>query len=401
MDNLLNFKQKIVKRKRKPLSGSSMIWNSRPVNGRVSSVHKKHRRKEPLFSFRQKKRKNIIILPKQLVSHIRLKSDEKQNINERRKRKITLKLKYLFTSGTAFLILFGVILSNSISSTAVNPADVVSFQKDISLEESLKSSFLRDGGVQKNTEEIDLSILKGLKISKYTVQNGDSLSKIAAKHHVSMGTIISFNKIKNAKKLYKGTVLSIPQSDGIMYEVSRGDSLSRIAGKYNVSFNRLLDMNNLESSLIRTGQKLFIPDAEISSFELKKTLGELFIYPVKGRITSPFGYRNDPFTGRRSMHYGIDIANKTGTAVKATFDGKVLKCGSSFIYGKYIIVKHTGGYQSLYAHLNKYLVRKGQNVTQGQIIGELGSTGRSTGPHLHFSIYKNQQPVDPLKQLSL
>ena len=260
---------------------------------------------------------------------------------------------------------------------------------------------MRDGGSQKNTEKIDLSILKGFKISKYTVQNGDSLSKIASKHNVSMGTIISFNKIKNAKKLYKGTELSIPQSDGIMYEVKKGDSLSRIAGKYDISFNRLLDMNDLESSLIRTGQKLFIPDASISSFELKKTLGELFLFPVKGRITSPFGYRNDPFTGRKSMHYGIDIANRKGTAVKATLDGKVLKCGRSLVYGKYIIIKHPGGYQSLYAHLNKNLVRKGQNISQGEIIAELGSTGRSTGPHLHFSIYKNQKPVDPLKQLSM
>ena len=271
----------------------------------------------------------------------------------------------------------------------------------MSLEDSIKTAFMRDGGSHKNTEKIDLSILKGFKISKYTVKNGDSLSKIAAKHNVSMGTIISFNKIKNAKKLYKGTELSIPQSDGIMYEVKKGDSLSRIAGKYDISFNRLLDMNDLESSLIRTGQKLFIPDASISSFELKKTLGELFIFPVKGRITSPFGYRKDPFTGRKSMHYGIDIANRKGTAVKATLDGKVLKTGRSLVYGKYIIIKHAGGYQSLYAHLNKYLVRKGQNISQGEIIAELGSTGRSTGPHLHFSIYRNQKPVDPLKQLRM
>ena len=401
MDNLLNFKQKIVKRKRKPQPAGSMIWNSKPVNGRVSSVHKKQIKKKTSSTARFKIKRNSLILPKQLISHIRIKSREKQDINERRKKKITLKVKYLFTSGTAFLIVFGFILSSSISSASVNPADTVLFQKDISLEDSLRTSFLIDGEGQKNTEKIDLSILKGLKIIKYTVQDGDSLSKIAAKHNVSMGTIISFNKIKNAKKLYKGTVLSIPHSDGIMYEVKRGDSLSRIAGKYDISFNRLLDMNDLESSLIRTGQKLFIPDASISSFELKKTLGELFIFPVTGRITSPFGYRNDPFTGRKSMHYGVDIANKKGTHVKATLDGTVLKCGSSFIYGKYIIIRHPGGYQSLYAHLNKYLVRRGQNVSQGQIIAELGSTGRSTGPHLHFSIYKNQKPVDPLKQLSL
>lgn len=403
MDNLLNFKQKIVKRKKKSTSGSgAMIWNSKPINGHVSSYHKKSR---SLFIINKKPKKtsfrrNNIILPKQLISRLKFKNEEKSIISASKKKKFKLKLKYIFTSGSAFLVLFGLILSSSISSTAVDPAESFIFQKDTSIEDSLKSEFLLNGEVQKNTEKIDLSILKGLNIVKYTVKEGDSLSKIAVNHHVSMGTIISFNKIKNAKKLYKGTVLSIPQSNGIMYEVRKGDSLSRIAGKYDVSFNRLLDMNNLESSLIRTGQKLFIPDAAISSFELKKTLGELFLYPVRGIITSPYGYRTDPFTGRQSMHYGIDIANRQGTAVKATLDGKVLKCGTSLVYGKYIIVKHPGGFQSLYAHLNKYLVRTGQNISQGQIIAELGNTGRSTGPHLHFSIYKNQKPVDPLKQLS-
>ena len=278
MDNLLNFKQKIVKRNRRSAAGSSMIWNSKPVNGKVSSFHKKKR--SDMFAAADRKR-NTLILPKQLISHLKLKNSHRKSVSAKRKKKITLKLKYLFTSGTAFLVLFGVVVSNSISSAASLPGEKLLFQKDVSLDESLKTTFLEDDGNQKNTEEIDLSILKGLEIKKYTVENGDSLSKIASMHNVSMGTVISFNKIKNAKKLYRGTVLSIPQSDGIMYEVRKGDSLSRIAGKYNVSFNRLLDMNNLESSLIRTGQKLFIPDASISSFELKKTLGDLFIMPCK------------------------------------------------------------------------------------------------------------------------
>ena len=428
MDNLLNFKQKIVKRRKAPDIHNPVIWTNKPVNGHIStsSANKnkasdKNRRFSRntqhviirsagshsfrhnfnnLFRLNRRYNSRSLILPKQIISQLKRKLELKNQNNVRNKKIIKLKLKYVFTSGFAFIFIFGLIHSASVSSITVNPYDEVLFQKDSFIENELKALFSPGKNLNKNTEKIDLSILKGLKIIQYKVKSGDSLSKIAAAHNVSMGTIISLNKIKNAKKLYKGTVLSIPTADGIMYSVKKGDSLGKIAGKYDISFNRLLDLNDLESSLIRTGQKLFIPDASISSFELKKTLGELFLYPVKGRITSGFGYRKDPFTGRKSMHYGIDIANKKGTSVKATLDGKVLKCGTSLVYGKYIIIKHHGGYQSLYAHLNKYLVRKGQNVDQGEIIAELGNTGRSTGPHLHFSIYANQKPVDPLKQLT-
>ena len=84
------------------------------------------------------------------------------------------------------------------------------------------------------------------------------------------------------------------------------------------------------------------------------------------------------------MHYGIDLANMTGTPVRATLDGKVLMCGYSSVYGNYIILRHQGNYQSLYAHLEKFRVKEGETVVQNQIIGDMGNTGRSTGSHLHF-----------------
>jgi len=128
-------------------------------------------------------------------------------------------------------------------------------------------------------------------------------------------------------------------------------------------------------------------------------LGELFAYPIRGRLTSRYGTRNAPFTGRRSFHTGIDLAAPLGTLVRATMDGKVATTGYSTLYGNFIIVSHDGGYQSLYGHLSYVGVSRGQSVSQSTIIGRVGNTGYSTGPHLHLSIYKNGKMVDPLSVL--
>jgi murein DD-endopeptidase MepM/ murein hydrolase activator NlpD len=129
--------------------------------------------------------------------------------------------------------------------------------------------------------------------------------------------------------------------------------------------------------------------------DLRKALGELFVTPVMGRLTSPFGYRSDPFTGVRTFHTGIDIAAPTGTAVKATLDGKIATTGFSSVYGNYVIVTHGEGYQSLYAHLSSVSVKRGQRITQSAVIGRVGNTGYSTGSHLHFSVYKHGKMIDP------
>ena len=136
----------------------------------------------------------------------------------------------------------------------------------------------------------------------------------------------------------------------------------------------------------------------MDSMSLKKALGELFISPISAsyRLSSLFGRRADPFTGVPSNHTGIDMACPEGTAVKASMNGKVAYVGWSNIFGNYIIVNHGSGYQTLYAHLSKILCRSGQTVSQGTRIGLVGSTGYSTGPHLHFTVYKNGSLVDPL-----
>jgi len=117
--------------------------------------------------------------------------------------------------------------------------------------------------------------------------------------------------------------------------------------------------------------------------------------PTSGRISSGYGMRNSPFTGRRRMHKGIDIASLTNGIVEATAPGKVKRAGYSAGYGKTVVVRHKNGLETLYGHLNDISVQAGDRVCRGQQIGQLGSTGRSTGPHLHYEVRVNGDAKNP------
>jgi murein DD-endopeptidase MepM/ murein hydrolase activator NlpD len=188
--------------------------------------------------------------------------------------------------------------------------------------------------------------------------------------------------------------------DGIPYTVKRGDNLNKISTAMGVPLPAILDAINLESDTIAAGLTLFIPGAKKRKEDLKLALGELFIYPIRGQLTSPYGWRNDPFTGVRRYHAALDLAARLGTPVKASMDGKVDTVGLNGTFGKYIIISHGNGYQTMYAHLNSTAVTQGSYVYQGTKIGEVGSTGYSTGPHLHFALYKNKRPINPLEFLN-
>lgn len=122
-------------------------------------------------------------------------------------------------------------------------------------------------------------------------------------------------------------------------------------------------------------------------------------WPIKGWLTSYFGVRKSPYTGRRKMHEGLDIAANTGTPIHVTADGVVARVETSPGYGKTVIVDHGYGYRTLYAHNSKNLVKRGQKVSRGEKIAEVGNTGRSTGPHVHYEILLNSVPIDPRKTL--
>jgi len=119
------------------------------------------------------------------------------------------------------------------------------------------------------------------------------------------------------------------------------------------------------------------------------------IRPVSGWVTSKFGYRKSPFTGKRDFHSGLDISNRTGTKVVATANGRVTYAARKKFIGNRIVIDHGYGLNTLYGHLKKILVKEGQMVKRGDVIGLLGNTGKSTGPHVHYEVQLNGTPVNP------
>jgi murein DD-endopeptidase MepM/ murein hydrolase activator NlpD len=246
---------------------------------------------------------------------------------------------------------------------------------------------------------IPLDLMETFNWSTYTVQGGDSVSKIAAQFGVSMDAVIASNDIKNARRLREGETLRIPNMDGIPYTVKKGDSLLKIAKTYSVPLEIILDVNDIRSDVIAEGQTLFVPGAKMAPDALRLALGETFIYPIRKKISSAFGWRISPITGERHFHAALDLSANTGTPVKAVMDASVSAVSVDRVFGNYIILSHAGGYQTLYAHLSAVSVKEGMKVTQGAKIGEVGSTGLSTGPHLHFAVFKNGKAVNPLDLL--
>lgn len=158
-------------------------------------------------------------------------------------------------------------------------------------------------------------------------------------------------------------------------------------------------LRNLRAEVPRVAARLRELDRRVEEhlafLEAKPTM-----WPVKGEITSSFGYRTSPTNRwRQEFHDGVDIAASFGTPVRAAGGGTVVFAGWMGVYGRAIIIDHGYGYRTFYGHNSSLLVKEGERVTKGQVIARVGSTGRSTGPHLHFRLEIQGQPVDPLTLL--
>jgi len=246
-----------------------------------------------------------------------------------------------------------------------------------------------------------------LLFSSHTVQQGDVLGEIAKKFGLSVSTLVSVNNIKNTRALQIGKVLRIPNQDGIFYSIRKGDTLDLIAEKHKANVSEIKAANELFSDKINPNTTLFIPGATVPWEEAPVIVavsmpspqvvvsGDLFDWPARGRITSFYGYRRSPFTRGRSFHDGLDIAAPQGSSVRAAMAGRVESVGYDNVYGNFVIIRHADGYKTLYGHLDSYEARNGAYVDTDTVIGYVGNTGQSTGPHLHFTVYYNGSSINP------
>jgi murein DD-endopeptidase MepM/ murein hydrolase activator NlpD len=234
--------------------------------------------------------------------------------------------------------------------------------------------------------------------SSYTMQSGDTISQIAKDFGLNEGTLFSLNKIDNDRIVPVGRELKIPNQDGILHTVKQGDTLESIAKKYEkyaVDPQAILTANELFTGNLVPNDKIFIPGAQLSPEEHLGITGNFFLWPVRGRITSPYGYRVSPFTGNRTFHSGMDIGAPLGTPIRAAMAGLVTAAGYDATFGNYVIVSHHAGYRTMYGHMHTIRVKAGAYVGAGDLIGAVGSTGLSTGAHLHFTVYKNGRTMNP------
>ena len=288
-------------------------------------------------------------------------------------------------------VVTGLMASQTLSLPQISDADQALFDYSTPISEDMLTV---------DTSQVDTRKFDMLTLRDYVVQPGETLSHIAARFNLHIDTIISFNNITNPRSISAGTRYKIPNRDGLLHQISANDTLDSVSKKYGVSVVSLLDGNNMDDVALKVGGSLFIPEARMNQMDLKMLLGELFVWPVIARFSGGYGYRTDPFTGVRMFHNGIDLAGYVGAPVRAGMEGRVVDIQSQIgNYGKMIIIQHPRGFKTLYGHLSAFNVEVGQYVSQGQLIARMGNTGRSTGPHLHFSVIKNGSFVNPLRYL--
>lgn len=249
------------------------------------------------------------------------------------------------------------------------------------------------------TEETSVYNEPTLEYTVYRVKKDDYIGNIAKQYGVTEDTIISVNGVKQSRLIQIGDYFKIPSMPGIMYTVrADGETVESICSKYEIASDKCARVNSLEQKVaLKAGTTLFLPDAELDWVTRQEINGDLFTRPLRRGyyFSSYYGWRSNPFSGKRTFHGGIDMACPAGTPIYAALVGTVSRAGYDTVYGNFVEVKHHSGYKTLYAHMTEIRVKKGQSVTTGTIVGTVGTTGLSTGNHLHFAVYKNGKSMDP------
>lgn len=235
-------------------------------------------------------------------------------------------------------------------------------------------------------------------ISLYLVQDGDTLSQVAEMFGVSVNTIVWANDLSSGKDIHPGETLLILPINGVQHTVKKGDTLAAIAKKYSGDKDEIIAYNGLENGELVVGDVVTIPGGEVPE-DPKPTgvktgtkvitsgpnVSGYFIHPIPGTV------RTQGLHGYNGVDYGAPV----GTPIRAAAGGRVITSragGWNGGYGNFVVIEHSNGTQTLYAHNSRNIVWQGQSVVQGQVIGYSGNTGRSTGPHLHFEVRGAKNP---------
>lgn len=312
--------------------------------------------------------------------------------------------KYSISIVNSSFIVLTIILTVTVPIVAQNNP----FRQDSLYSESIAYN-TGDQLISLDEEQISLDTIRSKvrdKVEIYTVQDGDTLASVASKFDISDQSITWENNLKSSK-LTVGAKLKIPPVTGIVHDVEPGDTIYTVAKKYGVKaqnianfpFNEFKD----ESFNLIAGSSLIVPDGVLFEQSSAGTVSDSytsfakvaegvkgssnFIWPTRGVITQyPTSY-----------HMALDIADNGAPPILAADSGTVIYSGCfSWGYGCHIIIDHNNGYRTLYGHMSRRDVEQGNVVSQGQQIGVMGSTGRSTGMHLHFEIRQGNVALNPV-----
>jgi murein DD-endopeptidase MepM/ murein hydrolase activator NlpD len=240
---------------------------------------------------------------------------------------------------------------------------------------------------------------QNLTIYQYTVSQNDDLFSVAARCMIPYSALASLNRLASPVSLETGRLILLPSYPGIYIPEAPESDLEKLIGA-----SRLGEQESVELR-IRTAAGIqvfhFFPGADYTPTERAYFLNAgFFRFPLQTfRLTSSYGIRENPVTGNVRMHQGIDLAAPEGTEVYAVAEGTVIEIGDDPVYGIYIVISHRDRLTSLYGHLQRVETVLHTNVKSGTLIGRVGTTGQSTGPHLHFELRQDGRALDPSGRL--
>jgi len=240
---------------------------------------------------------------------------------------------------------------------------------------------------------------ESLTIYQYITRQGEDLQSIAARCNIPYSALASLNRLTSPVSLQTGTLILLPSCPGIYIPEIPESDLEKLIGVSRLGEQESVELRIRMAGVLRIFH--FFPGADYTPTERAYFLNAgFFRFPLQTyRLTSSYGIRENPVTGNIGLHQGIDLAAPEGTEVYSAADGTVIEIGDDPVYGIYIIVSHNDRWTSLYGHLQRVETVLRQSIKSGTLIGRVGTTGQSTGPHLHFELRQDGRALDPSGRL--